>query len=356
MQLFIPELFLNDPQLKTTFVSRFGRRELTLFSLYLSIPGTVVCSIVADYKSLLLSRALIGFCIGLSFSTPCVMMAELASNRTILHDILMISATMYAVGGVWSSVLGYLLLDLIGWRIFLLLTSLPFFIPPIFMLHFCFLGTSPKIKKENTQKLQNGTETAPNFVARTTKLGLFCGISSFQGWLTILLVPTMIHMLNIKKAEPNSDCSVTVTQGSELLLLGIVSSASSFGKLFRHSINNMISFRKSQVIAALLNVVAFTAMLEVGMDRLVGIVLSNFMVKFLFGFSSMAQTYIQADIDYFGAENFALGSGISCAIGMAGGMLGTAMVAFTPISYVIITALMISALNVPLVLCMSEVK
>ena len=225
------------------------------------------------------------------------------------------------------------------------------------MLHFIFVGTAgEQIQDEQNQDIPEVAVNVPNFVARTIKFGLFDAITIFQGWLTILLVPTMIHMLNIKKAEPNSDCSVTVTQGSELLLLGIVSSASSFGKLFRHSINNMISFRKSQVIAALLNVVAFTAMLEVGMDRLVVIVLSNFMVKFLFGFSSMAQTYIQADIDYFGAENFALGSGISCAIGMAGGMLGTAMVAFTPISYVIITALVISALNVPLVLCMSEVE
>ena len=76
-----------------------------------------------------------------------------------------------------------------------------------------------------------------------------------------------------------------------------------------------VRFRKSQVIAALLNVVALTAMLEVGNESLVVIVLSNFMVKFLFGFSIMAQTYIVAGIDYF-----ALASGISCGIGIAGGM------------------------------------
>ena len=81
-----------------------------------------------------------------------------------------------------------------------------------------------------------------------------------------------------------------------------------------------VRFRKSQVIAALLNVVALTAMLEVGNESLVVIVLSNFMVKFLFGFSIMAQTYIVAGIDYFRAENFALASGISCGIGIAGGM------------------------------------
>ena len=347
----------------------FGLRELLLISLYLSVLGSVVCAIVADYYSLLLSRGLIGICIGLGFSTCFVILAELASEKAILRDILMITSITYGIGGVWSAGLGYLLLDLVGWRILILLTSIPLFIPPIFMLHFIFVGTAgeqiqdeqnqdipEQIQDEQNQDIPKEAMNVPNFVSRTIKLGLFDAITIFQGWLTILLVPTMIQWLKIKKAEPNSDCLVTVIQGSELLLLGIVTSASSFGKLFRHSINNMISFRKSQVIAALLNVVAFTAMLEVGKESLTAIVLSNFMVKFLAGFSSMAQTYVQGDKDYFGAENFALGSGISCAIGMVGGVLGTAMVAFTPMSYVIITALVISALNVPLVLCMSEVK
>ena len=334
----------------------FGRRELLLFSLYLSVLSTVICAIVADYYSLLLSRALIGICIGLGFSTCFVMVAELASKKAILHDILMITSITYGIGGVWSAGLGYLLLDLAGWRIFILLTSIPLFIPPIFMLHFIFVGTAgEQIQDKENQDIPEVAMNVPNFVARTIKFGLFDAFTIFQGWLTILLVPTMIHMLNIKKAEPNSDCSVTVTQGSELLLLGIVTSASSFGKLFGHLINNMVSFRKSQVIAKLLNVVAFTVMLEVGKESLVVIVLSNFMVKFLFGYSIMAQTYVAADFDYFGAD-FALASGISISIGVAGGMLGTAMIAFTPISYVIITAIVISALNVPLVLSMSEVK
>ena len=70
----------------------FGRRELLLFSLYLSVLSTVICAIVADYYSLLLSRALIGICIGLGFSTCFVMLAELASKKAILHDILMITS------------------------------------------------------------------------------------------------------------------------------------------------------------------------------------------------------------------------------------------------------------------------
>ena len=78
----------------------FGRRELLLFSLYLSVLSSVLCAIVADYYSLLLSRALIGICIGLGFSTCFVMLAELASKKAILHDILMITSITYGIGGV----------------------------------------------------------------------------------------------------------------------------------------------------------------------------------------------------------------------------------------------------------------
>ena len=53
----------------------FGRRELLLFSLYLSVLSSVLCAIVADYNSLLLSRALIGVSIGLSCTTNEVMLS-----------------------------------------------------------------------------------------------------------------------------------------------------------------------------------------------------------------------------------------------------------------------------------------
>ena len=395
----------------------FGRRELMLFSLYLSGLSTVVCAIVANYYSLLLSRALIGIGIGLSCSTNEVMIGELASKKAILNDILMISTIMYAIGGVWSAGLGYLLLDLIDWRIFILLTSIPIFLPPIFMLHLSYAATLEQPDKQNqdipkgtimdeqnqdipkgttneqnqdipkgtmneqnqdipkgtmnyeqnqdipkgtmneqNQDIPKGTmNVPPNFIARTIKIGLFDGTNLFQGWITILLVPTLIQMLKIEKAEPNSDCSVTTAQGADLLLLGIVTSAALFGTLFRHFIGDMLSFRKLQVTVALLNMVAFTAML-ITKENIVVFVVCNFVVKFLFGITAMNAAYIFGDIDYFGTEKFALGSGISSAIGFAGGMLGTAMVAFTPMTYAITTAIVISALNVFLVLSMTEVK
>ena len=285
------------------------------------------------------------------------MIAEMVSHKAVLDEIVMISCLMYAVGGVWSAALGYLLLDAIGWRIFILLTSLPIFIPPIFMLHFCFAGPArPKIQEEKIPITEKETTAVivPNLVARTVKLGLYCAVNTFQGWLTILLVPSMIQMLNIKEAESQSDCSVTATQGSELLLLGLVTFAAILGRLFIHYTRKKIPFRTMQVGVALLNVLSFAAMLVD--DNLVLVVATNFTVKLLFGITAMSSSYILYDVEYFGAARFALGSSVAHAVGLAGGVIGTVMVPFAPLLAVKITALVLSALQIPVVLSMTEIQ
>ena len=285
------------------------------------------------------------------------MTAELISTKKILDEILMISCLMYSAGGVWSAILGYLLLDVVGWRIFILLTSLPFFIPPICMLHFCIEEKSgPKtgqIEDEENQTVKKETVTVPNFVARTTKLGLFCFSFFFQGWLTILLVPRLIQVFKIKDAESNSDCSSTATQGKELLLLAFVTFAAILGRLSTHFTREKFSFRKSQVIFAILNVACFGGMLA--QDHLVVVLAFNFIVNFLYGVSYMASSYIVYDINYFGADRFALGSSVAIAVGLMGGACGTAMAAFAPLLPVIITALVLSALQILVVLSITEV-
>ena len=126
-----------------------------MFSLYLSAFNTVVCALVGNYITLLLARSLIGVCIGLNMTIVWVMITGLASGKDIIEFIVIVASVMYTIGGVWSAVLGYLLLDVVGWRIFILLTSLPIFIPTIFMLHFCFVGTrGAQTQDEQTQDVE----------------------------------------------------------------------------------------------------------------------------------------------------------------------------------------------------------
>jgi len=108
------------------------------------------------------------------------------------------------------------------------------------------------------------------------------------------------------------------------------------------------------VIVAILNVANFGGMLA--QDHLAVVVTSNFIVKFLYGVTNMAYGYILYDINYYGAERFALGSSFALTVGLVGGVVGTAMVAFVPLLYVIITALVLSALQILVVLSMTEVQ
>ena len=317
--------------------------------------STVVCAIVANYETLLLSRALIGFCVGLNLWIHSVMIVELVSSNEIVGTIVTISKLMYTVGGVWPAVLGYLLLDVVGWRVFILLISLPTIIPPIFMLHFCFSGTAgPNIQFEQDGAVHSETVGVPNMIARVTKLGLCRALSMFQGWLTILLVPTLIQLIKTRNTELESGCTETATQGAELLILALVTFAALPGKLFASFLKDRVHYRKSQVIVAMLNIGTFAAMSL--QESIVVVTVTNFIVKFLYGISNMATYYIFIDKEYFGTDNFALASSVANAIGLVGGVAGTAVVAFAPTLYVIITALVLSALQILVVLSMTDVR
>ena len=334
------------------FYPRFSKRKLILISLYLSAFSSIICAIVANFILLLLSRALLGFCCGLRYNTLFVWAAELASSKEILDKIFMITSIFFAVGGMWSSVSGYLLLDLIGWRMFLLCSTLPIVICPIFMLHFCFKKTeAPKLEDEQGQQ---ETLTVPNYAARTTKLGLLIACVTFNGWLTTLLVPALIKMLKIKEAGPNIDCSFTMTQGAELLFLALVNFAAIPSSLLMHWIKDKIGFRKIQGLVALLYIGNFALMLT--QQNLPVAIFTNCMAKFLHAIISLSTMYVLYDSNYYGTKKFDEGSSIASTIGLIGGMVGSGMVAFTPTSYVIITALVVSIVEVLVVFSMTEVQ
>ena len=288
------------------------------------------------------------------------MTAELAGSKEIFDKIVFAGAVMLSIGGAWCGVLGFFLLDCLGWRVLLLLTSLPLFIPAIFMIHFIFDEESdPSLGQENydVQKFQDdnlNNMTSQNFLVRVLKLGLFSAITTFQGWGLIVLVPTMIQLLKIQEAGPNPDCHVTVTQGAELLLVALVTSAAIPGRLFVYFTRNKFSFRVVQLCVAMLNVVCFTIMLL--QDTRACIVVTNLTVKLMYGASAMAARYLVYDKRYFGESKFALGCGVTHSLKLFGGVAGTALVAFSPVSAVLMTCLVLGVLQVLTVLSMKEVQ
>ena len=243
-----------------------------------------------------------------------------------------------------------------GWRTFILVTSLPLFIPPIVMLH-CYFHeeTAPGKEEEKEEIIQKEKQaTVPNFAARLTKLATFRGIVDFQGWMTILLVPTLIQLLKIKEAKPDTDCSVTVTQGKELLLLGLVTFAAVLGRILLHLARKTLSFRKRQTIVVVINVACFVVM--VSQENLAVAVTTNFIVKFMYGAASMDSCYIAYEESYYGVENFTFGCVIQEGVAVLGGVVGLVLVAYAPSSYVMISAAVVAAVQIPVLFVWTEVQ
>ena len=132
-------IFLSITILMSAFISkRLGERVTLILSLYLSIVFAILCAIVPNFYTLLLSRVLTGICVGLNGSISGIFLAKFASSKAFVTKSSFLAEGLgIPVGAAWVSLLGWLILDLAGWRVFILLTSIPFFIPPIILLHCC---------------------------------------------------------------------------------------------------------------------------------------------------------------------------------------------------------------------------
>ena len=65
--------------------NKIGREGGILFSLYTSIVASVVCAVVPNYWTLLISRALLGICIGLNMAVTGVCFAEQVSSYDMFN-------------------------------------------------------------------------------------------------------------------------------------------------------------------------------------------------------------------------------------------------------------------------------
>ena len=131
------------------------------------------------------------------------------------------------------SVLGYLTLDKLGWRVFVVLTSLPVFIPPIIILHFF-------IFPEQEESEEDEVDAESEVIARTCKAALFIATGFFESWSTILLLPAIIKMLNMKQGSAE-DCE-HITRGLELFLLALVAFAKVGGRISFYFLYRKIRF------------------------------------------------------------------------------------------------------------------
>ena len=338
---------------------RFGRREVCLFSLYTSVLVSIFCAIVANFYTLLLSRALVGFTVGFNLVIHCVLISGKVSSKEVLIEMWLVIKIVYSLGGVWVSVLGYLILEKLGWRVFVVLTSLPVFIPPIIILHFYI---SPEENYTELSKEEGCSEGVAEkefelemedskVIARTCKSAVFVATGIFQSWSTILLLPSLVKLLNMEQGSKQG-CDA-ITQGTEFLLLAFVAFAEVLGRFGFYLTNQKIRFRPMFVLLASLMTVSYIAMLLV--HTLTVAVLTNFLVKFGVGMVMMQFACFNYHADYYGTKWLAVCSSLSKGCGVLAGVAGVAMASFAAPHVTVITAMVLSVVQACVVLTMTEI-
>ena len=337
--------------------SWFGERAVVLYSLYSSIVFTILCAIVPNYYTLLLSRALIGMGCGLNSSLIGVLCAKNISSKEILPKFSFLHASLaYTLGGTWASLLGWLLLDYLGWRIFVLLTSIPIFIPPIFILH-CY--TKPEAYREiesgSDPILETPTEELPGriFSLRALKASLFMGFNICIGYGSILLLPAIIKEHNLEaEVETLENCQEVVHGHQYLILTGMNGLVNVFGRLIGYPLTSSSSFVVLQSLVMLGAGVSYGVILTKP-----GLLVESAMMgigKLCYSIQGVENSILLYDVEYFGYSGVSLGSALMYLSGQVGAVLSTSLAVFTQSQYAVLVTLVVIVLQIFLIQCMKE--
>ena len=228
--------------------NKIGRRTLLLVAMYVGIIITVLCSIVSNYIFLLLSRILLGIAVALNLATSGVYMAEISYTKSFFTLSLTAMATAYSLGGGWCGLLGYFLLDKVGWRYFILLTSLPIFIPPLCFLQFYLPETLRKAPNtcEETPLLENIpalTEKIPllkSVIIRVTKLTFYLLTLNFVYVGDVLLIPAIMKDRNKESDVIEAPCYAI--HGTQFLAItGLFGACHIVGRFLNYLVQDLLS-------------------------------------------------------------------------------------------------------------------
>ena len=248
------------------FLRKFRRKPIILFSLYMSIIASVFCAVMPDYISLIVSRIILGVTIAISMTPVSVYISEISPSKSFYAMSTVVSTMGYSSGGGWCGILGYLFLERVGWRWFVLLTSVPLFIPPIIMFQFIL----PETKKENIELEDKECDRLPedntivttekaSMVIRILKIQLVaaCNIVLYFGGM--LLLPALIKEDNIRN---NRDIPCKSIHGAQFLTVSLLFGICHIlGKVLTFVLHNLgIPAAISLTFLSIINLGAFAAL------------------------------------------------------------------------------------------------
>ena len=358
-------IFLSITILISAFISkRFGERLVLILSLYSSIVFVILSAIFPNYCTLLLSRAVAGISVGFTGRFSDVFSVKLASSKTFLTKFSFpVEGLAISVGVAWVSLLGWLVLDLVGWRIFILLTSTPFFIPSIVILHCCLKGDivdkgvlEIEPKAEETSKPPQTEDTArpsetdslvrplsdPKFIAKIIRSSLFSFSSVCIGYGSIILIPWMIRRYKLATLDDIEDGTCNeVVRGSDFLTFTFVMGVPTIvGNILGCFLWSRAKFLIPHVTVT--SAVAFSLGMVLTKPSFIAAMTLFGVSNLCFSIQSVEITILQNDYEYFGKFQFELGSYISAVFSGIGAVFGTCFSAFLD-PFKAVTALVVFA-------------
>ncbi|KAL5247378.1 hypothetical protein ACHWQZ_G019300 [Mnemiopsis leidyi] len=344
LYLFLALSYFILPLIK----DKIGRREGLLISLYTSIIATVVCSKVPNYWTLLISRAVLGFCIGLNFSTAGVFYSEEVSSYGIYNVGNLIGLFAFTLGGGWVAVLAYFLLGKIGWRYFVVCTSVPIFVPPIFILHF-LLDKAPKAgtnREENQSLIGGDVIKVEGYWGRLIKGSLGNFINTLQGWGSILLIPALLKY--------GGDDANKLTEDQELLILALLyGGAKLSGRIVSIFLLKFIPFRVLQPLLSIVISACYLALIFQEQSLLVTVVAMG-IANMCFCVTRCELTLMEFDKYHFGTERLVLAAGVMSGCGMLGAVVGAVAAQFLKSHNAVIFTFVLSCVQVVVMSCITE--
>ena len=176
-----------------------GRRSIIIFALYLSVIVSIAAAVVPNYSTLLLSRIAMGISVGINITPISIYMAEICPDKAFLSFAITVTSLGYSFGGGWAGALGYILLEPLGWRWFMLVSSLPLFIPATVAFHFWLPRTGSSKESQEIETVVNISTSKMSMNLRIVKIALYVTTRAVPYLGTILLLPEILSSITSSK-------------------------------------------------------------------------------------------------------------------------------------------------------------
>ena len=237
------------------------------------------------------------------------------------------------VAGGWVACFGYFLLERMGWRYFILCTSIPIFILPTFILH-CVPMDQPSFDKTKQKKADEDDEIEVNdFRGRVIKGCLARFINQFQGLGSIMLIPALLSSF-----DQNHEF---LTENQHLLIQALLyGGAKLLGRFLAIPLLKLVKFRILQpLLTTIMALCYLTLVLE---DQSLQVIVTSVGISNVcFCVTNSELALMNYDKQYFGTRGLYQAAGLMAGFGSLGVAVAFIVVMFLKTHVaVIITALL----------------